>query len=94
VIRPTATGVRLRLRVQPRAANTRVAGVLGDQLRVRLAASPVDGAANDALVRFLAEALGVARGAVRVVSGAACRNKVVEVDGVGLDAARARLLPD
>jgi uncharacterized protein (TIGR00251 family) len=80
--------------VQPRASRTEVAGVLGDQLRVRLTAPPVDGAANEALVRFLAERLGVPRSAVRLVSGEAGRSKVVAVDGIGMSEARARLLSE
>lgn len=84
--------MRLRIRVQPRASATEVAGVYGDQLRIRLAAPPVDGAANEALIRFLAEQLGVSRGAVRLVSGPTGRSKVVEVLGVGLEAARSRLV--
>ncbi|HEU5041725.1 MAG TPA: DUF167 domain-containing protein, partial [Gemmatimonadales bacterium] len=81
-----------RLRVQPRASRSEVAGTHGDAIRVRLTAPPVDGAANEALVRFLAERLGVSRAAVRVVSGETSRSKVVEVDGVDPGAARARLL--
>ena len=54
----------------------------GDGLRVRLAAPPVDGAANYALAALLADELGVSRGAVRIVSGASSRNKLVEVDGI------------
>jgi hypothetical protein len=69
-----------------------VAGIIGDRLRVRLTAPPVDGAANDALVRLLAERLGVARSAVRVVGGGSSRSKVVTVDGIGLREARTRLL--
>jgi len=80
--------------VQPRASRTEVAGVLGDQLRVRLTAPPVDGAANEALVRFLAERLGVPRSAVRVVSGETGRSKVVAVEGIGLSEARDRLLSE
>lgn len=59
---------------------------------MRLTAPPVNGAANEALVRFLAERLGVARGAVRVVGGATGRSKVVAVEGIGVAEARARLL--
>ena len=54
----------------------------GDALKVRLAAPPVDGAANDALVALLADELDVARRAVRIVSGEASRSKTVEVDGI------------
>jgi len=83
---------RLVLHVQPRAARTEVAGPHGDAVKVRLAAPPVDGAANDALVRFLAERLGVRRDAVRLVAGASGRRKVVEIEGLDPGEARARLL--
>lgn len=85
---------RLTLHVQPRAKRTEVAGVHGAALKIRLAAPPVDGAANDELVRFLAEQLGVPRRAVRLVAGAGARRKVVEVDGVAADdAIRVLLAP-
>lgn len=88
---PTATGVRLTLHVQPRAARTELAGLHGDALKVRLAAPPVDGAANDALIRFLADRLGVPRSAVALVGGATSRRKVVEVTGISAETAAARL---
>ena len=56
-------------------------GTLGTALKIRLQAPPVDGAANDALIDFLAEVLGVKRTHVRLVSGASSRTKVVEVVG-------------
>jgi uncharacterized protein (TIGR00251 family) len=87
----TAGGVRLRLRVQPRASRTEVAGLRGDEIRVRVAAPPVDGAANEALVRFLAERLGVARSAVVVASGSGARSKAVIVTGVTREQAAQRL---
>lgn len=54
----------------------------GEALRVRLAAPPVDGAANDALVALLADELDVARRAIRIVSGESSRSKTVQVDGI------------
>jgi uncharacterized protein (TIGR00251 family) len=66
-ISPSATGVRLRLRIQPRASREEVVGVSGDAIRIRLTAPPVDGAANEALVRFLALRLEVPRSAVELV---------------------------
>ncbi len=84
-------GVRLRIRVQPRASRTEVAGPHGGELRIRLQAPPVDGAANDALVRCLAGALGVPRSAGEIVSGLAARRKTVAVRGIG-EAAAERLL--
>jgi uncharacterized protein len=86
--RPREGGVRVTVHVQPRAARTEIAGVHGTALRVRLNAPPVDGAANDALVRFLAEQFGVPRRAVRVVAGHASRRKIVELDGVDVAAVR------
>ena len=87
----TATGVRLRLRVQPRASREEMAGVAGGVIRVRLTAPPVDGAANEALVRFLAARLSVARSAVVLVSGHTGRSKAVEVAGLTAEEAARRL---
>jgi uncharacterized protein (TIGR00251 family) len=74
--------VRFAVRVQPRASRTEIVGEHGTALKVRLQAPPVDGAANEALIDFLAAELGVARRAVRVVSGQSSRAKTVEVEGV------------
>ena len=71
--------VRFPVRVQPRASRSDITGVHGDALKVRITAAPVDGAANAAVIELLAKTLGVPRGAVRIVSGEASRNKVVEV---------------
>jgi hypothetical protein len=77
--------------VQPRASSTAVAGRHGDALKIRLAAPPVDGAANDALIRFLADRLGVARSAVTIAHGQSGRRKTVLVAGLGTAEATARL---
>jgi hypothetical protein len=90
-ITPTATGVRLRLRIQPRASREEIAGAVGDAIRVRLTAPPVDGAANDALVRFLAARLKVPRSAVELVSGRTGRTKLVAVTGVSVEETVQRL---
>jgi uncharacterized protein (TIGR00251 family) len=68
-----------------------VVGVHGDEIRVRIAAAPVDGAANDTLIRFLAERLGVGRSAVAIVGGARARSKAVQVSGVTRQQAANRL---
>jgi hypothetical protein len=77
-----AGAVRISVRVQPRASRSGIDGLHGDALKIRVHAPPVDGAANEAVVEVLAAALGVPRGAVRVVAGAASRTKVVEISGV------------
>ena len=74
---------RFEVRVTPRASRDQVAGFDAEgRLRVRLTAPPVEGAANDALIKLLAKALGVSRSRVKVAHGAASRNKLVEVLGV------------
>lgn len=80
-------GVELRVLVQPRASRSRVIGEHGGALKIALAAPPVDGAANEALVALLADLCGVPRRQVALVSGQTSRRKVVRVTGV--DAARA-----
>jgi uncharacterized protein len=92
-IRDADGGFTLRVRVQPRASRDGLAGEREGALVVRLTAPPVEGAANEALVRFLGRTLGVAPSAVRVVGGATGRNKVVSVAGVDATAARERLSP-
>ncbi len=74
--------VRIRVRVQPRASRTEVTGEHDGALRIRVAAPPVEGEANEALVRFLSKRLRVAASRVTVVSGSASRTKQVEVEGV------------
>ena len=74
--------VRIHVRLTPRGGADRVDGVTDGVLRVRVAAPPVDGAANKALLRLVADELGVPRGAVRLASGETSRTKVVEVEGV------------
>jgi len=83
--------VRFAVRVQPRSSRAGVDGVHGDALRVRVNAPPVEGAANEAVVEVLAKALGVAKRAVTIVSGATSRSKVVEVRGVTAAGVRVAL---
>ena len=79
------------VRVIPRARKTESAGERDGAFLIRLAAPPVDGAANDALVAFLAETLDIPRRAIRIVSGERSRHKRVAIEGVGADDVRARL---
>ncbi len=82
--------VRFAVRLTPRSAVERVEDVVDGVLMVRVMAPAVDGAANVALIRLLADELGVARREVRIVAGAASRQKLVVVDRVDSDAVVAR----
>jgi uncharacterized protein len=84
-------GVDLHVRVMPRAGRTGIAGIRGNALAVRLAAAPVDGAANDALVAFLADTFDLPRRAVTILSGHASRTKRVALAGVSESQVTARL---
>jgi uncharacterized protein (TIGR00251 family) len=72
-------GVTLQVWIQPRASRTEIVGQHGDAVKIRVAAPPVDGAANDELVRFLAGQYGVPRSAVTITSGATGRRKTIVI---------------
>ena len=91
LIRTTARGVRVELRVIPRASKAAVAGIRDGRLLVRVTAPPVDGAANIALIEVLATTIGVAKSAVRLVDGETARNKSVEITGLAEPLVRQRL---
>lgn len=80
-LQPQANGAILTLHIQPGAKKTAVAGIHGTALKIRLAAPPVDGKANDALIRYIAERLKLPKSAVNLKSGQTSRQKVLEVLG-------------
>ena len=82
----------LDIRVIPRSPRTSVDGMRGAAILVRLAAPPVDGAANDALIAFLSAALDMPRRQITIVSGERSRDKRVRIAGIATDAAISRLL--
>jgi uncharacterized protein (TIGR00251 family) len=76
-LRPLDGGVEITVHIQPGASRSEVAGEHGEALKVRIAARPVEGAANAALLEFMAQCLGVARREVRIVRGEKSRHKVL-----------------
>jgi uncharacterized protein (TIGR00251 family) len=90
-IRETANGVEIDVRVIPRARRSELAGIRDTALLCRLAAPPVEGAANAALVELLSHHLRLPRESIRIVRGARARSKRVAVAGIA-PAAAARLL--
>lgn len=79
------------VRIVPRAKKSEIVGVEGDTLKVRIAAPPVRGKANEAFVEFLAQVLGVRKRQVEIVSGQRARSKIVKVKGLLEKEARERL---
>ena len=73
---------RLSVYVQPRASKTELAGMHDGSIKIRIASPPVENAANRALIEFVADRLGLAKGRIRLASGATGRRKVLEIDGV------------
>ena len=80
----TEDGVRLRIKVNPRASKTRVLGIEEDYLRVALHASPVNGEANQELVRFLSKQLRIAQKHVHLLRGVRSRSKIIHIENCSL----------
>jgi uncharacterized protein (TIGR00251 family) len=88
---PSAKGSLLRVRVTPGAPCDGLAGFVGEELRVRLSAPPVDGKANAALLKFLAKSLGLRASGLELRSGASSRSKVIRIEGLSKEEALSRL---
>ncbi|MBX6393820.1 MAG: YggU family protein [Burkholderiales bacterium] len=84
----TAQGWRIAVHVQPGAKKSEVAGLHGERLKIRVAAPPLEGRANEALIAFLAEKLALPRARVRVAKGGQARTKLVEIDDPNADPGR------
>ena len=84
-------GAILAVKVIPRAGKTAIAGARDNALLIRLAAAPVEGAANTTLIALLADALGVPKSHVAIIAGGKSRSKRVRVIGVTAETIRQRL---
>jgi uncharacterized protein len=84
-------GVLLAVKLQPRASKNEIGGPLGQELRIKVTAPPVDAAANEALLRLLAETLDCPRGAVQLVRGQTSRHKSIRISGLAAAEVAARL---
>ena len=90
----TPAGAVLNLRIIPRAHKNAIQGELGDALKIRLCAPPVEGAANTALVEFLSDTFSIPRARVQLLSGATSRNKRVLLAGCSSSVILSRLNPE
>ena len=80
-LRETSGGTLLLVRLQPRASRNEISGPMGDELKIKVTAPPVDAAANQALVEFLARALNCSRGRVELIRGHISRHKTLLLRG-------------
>ena len=80
-LRETPAGVLLSVKLQPRASANEICAPIGDELKIKVTAPPVDSAANEALVKFLAEKLACARSRVELLRGHKSRHKVILLRG-------------
>lgn len=84
-------GASLSVRVIPRAGVTKIAGIRDGRLLLRLAAAPVDGAANEALIALLSESLGIPARSIAVAAGQRDRNKRIVLSGMSVERVSQRL---
>jgi uncharacterized protein (TIGR00251 family) len=90
-LRAQAGAVMLALKVQPRASRSELAGLLGSELKLKVTAPPVDSAANEAVIVFLAAQLGLPRRQITLVRGQTSPHKTIRLDGITLEEAARRL---
>src|SRR5262245_46428126 len=81
----TDDSITFAVRVQPRASKSGVVGVLDGALKIRLAAPPVDGAANEELIRLLSKIFDAPRQQITILSGQTSKNKIVRVSGISVE---------
>jgi uncharacterized protein (TIGR00251 family) len=93
IARDSERGALLTVQVQPGSSRTECVGIHGDAVKIRLAARPIEGAANDELIRFIAERCSIPRSHIRIQSGERARQKRLSVQGVTAESLLARLMP-
>ena len=91
-LRAQPDGTLLSVKLQPRAAANEICAPLGDELKIKVTAPPVDAAANEALLELLAGWLDCARGRVELIRGHKSRHKVVKLHGFAREEVRQKLL--
>ncbi|MEI8292053.1 MAG: DUF167 domain-containing protein [Verrucomicrobiota bacterium] len=90
-LRETPGGTLLSVKLQPRAAKNEIGGMLGNELKIKVTAPPVDAAANQALVELLADKLNCSRGKVELLRGQTSRHKTVLLHGFKLEEVLAKI---
>jgi len=84
-------GIYLSVKLQPRASKSEIDGPIGDELKIKVTAPPVDAAANQALVELLSHTLGCSKGAVKIIRGQTSRHKTILISGVNVQTVMEKL---
>ncbi len=90
-LRPQSDGVMLSVKLQPRASANEIGEALGNELRIKVTAPPVDAAANEALLKLLAQTLDCPRNRVELVRGHTSRHKTIKLHGLSAEAVLSKL---
>lgn len=77
----TKKGILLKIKVEPRSSKKCITGVIGDSIKVKLHAAPVEGAANEELIELIAEKLSIKKSSIKIISGQTSKNKIIEIEG-------------
>ena len=80
--RKTKAGIVIEVKVEPRSSKKGISGLLGDVVKIKLTAAPVEGAANEQLIEIISEATGIKKSAIRIIRGAAAKRKTLEIKGI------------
>jgi uncharacterized protein (TIGR00251 family) len=91
-LKPGSGGTYIAIKVQPRASKNEIGPVLGDELKIKVTAPPVDAAANEAVIDLLADTLGCARSKVQITKGQTSRHKTIYVAGLTPEATATKLM--
>lgn len=81
-IKPCKAGIQFSAAIQPRASRNQILGIHNHCLKIKLTSPPVDGAANQACIKFLAKAFGISPSRVAIVKGETSRNKIIQFEGM------------
>jgi uncharacterized protein (TIGR00251 family) len=90
-LRAESDAIVLSVKLQPRASANEIGEPMGNELRIKVTAPPVDSAANEALIRFLAETLDCPRNRIELVRGNKSRHKTLKLHGISAETALAKL---
>ena len=90
-LRSQSDGVLLSVKLQPRASANQIGQALGNELRIKVTAPPVDAAANEALLSLLAEALDCPKRSVELMRGQTSRHKLIKIQGISAEVIASKL---